>query len=498
MSTATMINGVLRKERDRTQWIPYYTTFVSLAGLLVATIAVMLYEDGWGTLLLFATAAVIAELASVRLFESSHSRISIVGIFTIAAIALLGPWGSVLVSAAGGLMTSVTTSGWFNRANGKEAKLKWWRRSIFNMSMWMVAAACGGWVYQSSGSTPGELTTLWVIPSLFFAVATDAIVNIVLLLPVIHLHTGRPLIEIWRQDWQWAYPIALASGMIGGGGIAYVYVTTGIVGLSIFMLPILATGYAFWLYTNRTRSYVDRLEAANAQLDEANLGLLQTLAAVVDAYDIYTFGHSAQVARYAEAIAKELGLSKEEQTKIFRGGLIHDVGKVGVTDAIIGKKGKLTDDEYNALKLHTVIGADIVSQMPQFQGLVPLVRSHHERWDGRGYPDGLKGEENTLGARIMCLADSVEAMLSDRPYQATRSLSNVVDEVIRCSGAQFDPQVVEAFLRVVKSHGSDFFVNSASTVARQLEEQGNFDTLDGLCYVKKSMISHQLQIAKPV
>jgi HD-GYP domain-containing protein (c-di-GMP phosphodiesterase class II) len=142
-----------------------------------------------------------------------------------------------------------------------------------------------------------------------------------------------------------------------------------------------------------------------------------------------------------------------------------------------------------------VIGADIVSQMPQFRDLVPLVRNHHERWDGRGYPDGLKGEENVLSARIMCLADSVEAMLSDRPYQATRTLPSVVEEVIRCSGSQFDPLVVDAFLRVVHTRGSDFFVNSASAVARQLEEQGKLETLDGLCYVKKSMIAHQLKAA---
>jgi putative nucleotidyltransferase with HDIG domain len=455
----------------------------------------MNYEYDWGTLILFSAAAAIAELTSVRLFESSHSRVSIVTIFTIATIVLLGPWGGALVSAAGGLMTSITTASWFNGKPQKKTQLNWWRRSLFNMSMWLIAAVCAGFVYRFSSVTPDMLTAPVALLSIFLAATTDFVVNMLLLLIVIHFHTGRPMLEIWRQDWQWTYPISIGSGIIGGGGIAYIYETTGLIGLSIFMLPLLATGYAFQLYTNRMRSYVDQLEAANSQLDEANLGLLQTLAAVVDAYDIYTFGHSAQVARYAEAIAKEMGLPKEEQAKIFRGGLIHDVGKVGVTDAIIGKKGRLTDEEYQALKLHTVIGADIVSQMPQFRDLVPLVRNHHERWDGRGYPDGLKGEENVLSARIMCLADSVEAMLSDRPYQATRTLPSVVEEVIRCSGSQFDPLVVDAFLRVVHTRGSDFFVNSASAVARQLEEQGKLETLDGLCYVKKSMIAHQLKAA---
>ena len=444
-------------------------------------------------LVVFACAAAVAELTSVKLFHSSRGRISIVAVITIASITVLGAWGGVLVSLAGGLMTIVTTSEWFNRATSPRKRVTWWRRCTFNMSMRMLSALCAGLVYLWTGGIPGTVTIIWTIPSLIFAVIADEITSHVLLITVIHLQTGRRFIDIWRQDWEWSYPITLASSVIGGAGIAFAFEKVGIVGLGIFMMPIIATGYAFHLYANRTRSYVDQLETANRKLDEANLGLLQTLAAVVDAYDIYTFGHSAQVARYAEAIAKAIGLPPEEQTRIFRGGLIHDVGKVGVTDAIIGKKGRLTNEEYEALKLHTVIGAEIVSQMPQLQDLVPLVRNHHERWDGRGYPDGLKGTENTLGARIMCLADSVEAMLSDRPYQSTRTLATVVEEVVRCSGSQFDPQVVQAFLQVVQSRGDTFFVNSASAIAHKLEESGAVDTLDGRCYLKKSMISCHLQ-----
>lgn len=495
MSAATLLNVGLRRQRDLTYWIPFYTSIISALGFSVALNAVSRYQGEWLPLLFFAAAAAVAELTSVRLFKSSHGHISIVTVTVIASMALLGPWGAAIVSMAGGLMTMITTSTWFSRKPRPKTQIKWWHRLTFNTSIRILAAVCGGAVYQWSGGVPGAALTFESIPSLFYAVMVDELASNFLVMIVIHLQTARPLLEIWRQDWQWTYPITLASGLIGGGGIAFIYGTTGVIGVSIFMLPILATGYAFRLYAHRMRSYVDQLEEANTRLEEANLGLLQTMAAVVDAYDIYTFGHSAQVARYAEAIAKAMGLPQEEQTKIFRGGLIHDVGKVGVTDAIIGKKGRLTDEEYDALKLHTVIGAEIVSQMPQFQELVPLVRNHHERWDGRGYPDKLKGAENTLGARIMCLADSVEAMLSDRPYQSTRTLAAVVEEVKRCAGTQFDPLVVDAFLKVVQSRGESFFVNSASAVARQLEASGALDTLDGRCYLKKSMIAHHLEAA---
>lgn len=470
-----------------------YTTIVSLSGLIVAINAILRYDSSWTTLAILATAAVISELTSVYLFQASRSSVSIGSVAAIAAIMLLGLWGGVLVALAGGFMTIITTSEWFHRSAHPPKRAKWWRRITFNMSTRVVSIAFAGTVFQWAGGIPGTIDSVWILPIVIFTVLADEFVSTFLIIFVVHLQTGRSIVEILRQDWQWAYPITVTSGVIGGGGIAIIYGMAGSIGLGIFMLPILATGYALRLYMGHTRSYVDQLEIANHKLEDANLGLLQTLAAVVDAYDIYTFGHSAQVANYAKAIAKEMGLSQEEQTKIYRGGLVHDIGKVGVTDAIIGKKGRLTDEEYAALKLHTVIGADIVSQMPQFQDLVPLVRNHHERWDGYGYPDGLRGEENTLGARIMCVADSVEAMLSDRPYQATRSLSAVVEEVVRCSGSQFDPQVVTAFLRVVKQNGDDFFVNSASAVARDLEATGALNTLDGLCYVKKSMIAQHLQ-----
>lgn len=497
MSTASMMDGILQKERDRKHWVPYYTGFISLCGFTLALVAFFRYDNSWVTLAFLSGAAVLAELMSVQLFDSSNSRISINAVITTAAIALLGPWGGALTGLASGLVTIITTTNFFAKTKQQKPRVEWWRRSAFNISLRVIGPAVAGIVYQGvvlTNSFQANVGFGLFLP-LLIAVVIDEFITVVLLAVVINLHSGRKFKDIWQTDLKWAYPITIGSSVIGGSGIAFAYQTTGFLGLCIFMLPIAATGYALHLYANHTRTYVDQLEVANKELEESNLGLLQTLAAVVDAYDIYTFGHSAQVARYAEAIAEAMGLSKAEQAKIVRGGLIHDIGKIGVTDAIIGKKGRLTDEEYAALKLHTVIGAEIVSQMPQFQDLLPLVRHHHERWDGLGYPDNLKGNEVSLGARIMCLADSIEAMLSDRPYQSTRSLADVIEEVKRCSGAQFDPQVVEAFLKVTQKRGSEFFINSASAIAKQLEENGSLDTLDGICYAKKSMIAIHLQKA---
>ncbi|MFU8771156.1 MAG: HD-GYP domain-containing protein, partial [Anaerolineales bacterium] len=161
----------------------------------------------------------------------------------------------------------------------------------------------------------------------------------------------------------------------------------------------------------------------------------------------------------------------------------------GIMDSIISKPGPLTDEEYNILKRHPVIGSEIINRMKGLQDLVPLVRHHHERWDGRGYPDGLEKDEIPVGARILALSDALDAMLSDRPYRPTRSMKEVVEEVIRCSGTQFDPQVVEAFFEVKANKPRDFFKNSAAFIDKSVIVNQMGYISGGMRYfIKKDML----------
>ncbi len=417
----------------------------------------------------------------------------------IAAIVVFGPAAGAMTHLTSGVMTAVTTSLLQNQSLEDGSRASLLQRIAFNTSMLVIAAASAGWIYMLAGGDTTNVMRLGNVLPLILAVTVDILINILILMGVIKLQTGRPLLDIWRQEFAWAVPIALVGGVIGGGGLALGFTLLGAGGLAIFMVPVLATGYAFRMYVGNTRTYVNQLEVLNQtlgkmnqQLDISNFELLQTLGAVVDAFDIYTYGHSTQVAVYGRAIAESMGLSDNCQEKILHGGLIHDVGKVGVKDAIIGKPARLTDDEYEALKRHTVIGAEIVGQMTGLQELVPLTRSHHERWDGRGYPDGLKGTQIPLEARILAVADSVDAMLSDRPYRATRGVEDVIEEVIRCSGAQYDPEVVKAFLAVYESQGAEFFMNSATRVDRALARNGIVKPPGDLRYLKKSMLATKL------
>jgi diguanylate cyclase (GGDEF)-like protein/putative nucleotidyltransferase with HDIG domain len=174
---------------------------------------------------------------------------------------------------------------------------------------------------------------------------------------------------------------------------------------------------------------------------------IRTLAATVDAKDSYTHGHSERVAGYARAIALALGLPQLEVETIELAGLLHDIGKIGVPDAILQKPGRLDPDERTLIEQHADLGARILSDNPALMPLVPLVRHHHERWDGRGYPSGLKGEEIPIGAAIICVADTFDTMTTDRPYRRAPGLEEARAEIAKCSGGQFAPHVVEAFLQ---------------------------------------------------
>ena len=195
-----------------------------------------------------------------------------------------------------------------------------------------------------------------------------------------------------------------------------------------------------------------QLEEANAQLKEAYYGTIESLRLAVDAKDSYTRGHSDRVSYYSVMIGKQLGLSEEELELLKQGALFHDIGKIGIPDAILQKPGKLTDDEYDDIKNHPSIGAKILGPAKIFEPLIPMVLHHHERYDGRGYPGGLKGEEIPYMARIVCVADSFDAMTSDRSYRPRFTVIKAMEEMENCKGTQFDSEMVDAFMIAMKNN----------------------------------------------
>jgi HD-GYP domain-containing protein (c-di-GMP phosphodiesterase class II) len=198
-------------------------------------------------------------------------------------------------------------------------------------------------------------------------------------------------------------------------------------------------------------SYVQQLRQAAQVNRDLFIGSLRAFAAAIDAKDPYTRGHSERVAAVSRTIARYLQLPEEVQHKVWIGALLHDVGKIGVEDRILRKEGVLTPEEYEQMKLHTVIGADIMAPIEQLKEQVPAIRWHHEAWNGRGYPDGLKGEQIPLFARIVAVADTFDAITTNRPYQQAYNLQFAVETITKLTGSRFDAKVVTAFLRAFEA-----------------------------------------------
>lgn len=197
---------------------------------------------------------------------------------------------------------------------------------------------------------------------------------------------------------------------------------------------------------------MNEIKKINEQLEKSYLESIETLRYTVEAKDSYTRGHSDRVSAYSVLIGKRLNLPEDKIKTLRIGGLFHDIGKIGVPDSILLKEGKLTDDEYSEIKNHPSIGAHILSTASIFQDIIPIVKHHHEKYDGNGYPGRLKGEEIPYLARIAAIADSFDAMTSRRTYRDSLPLETVISEFERCKGTQFDPQLTDIFLDILKNH----------------------------------------------
>jgi cyclic di-GMP phosphodiesterase len=208
------------------------------------------------------------------------------------------------------------------------------------------------------------------------------------------------------------------------------------------------------------RDYQERLEERVAiqqrRLEELFLASIQSLADALEVKDTYTHGHSLRVSRYSGAVARELGMDPDFVRQVELGGRVHDIGKIGVREPVLNKAGPLTDEEYRHVMTHPVVGwrilAPLLSEQPR---ALHIVRHHHERWDGRGLPDGLAREDIPLEARIVGVADTFDAMTSERPYRPGASLDATIEELQRCRGTQFDPSIVAAFMSALHSGAID-------------------------------------------
>jgi putative nucleotidyltransferase with HDIG domain len=270
--------------------------------------------------------------------------------------------------------------------------------------------------------------------------------------------------EDWRKVFQtrfaWLLPHYVGYGVVGAV-MAIAYDAVGMVGLLAFAVPLLLmrkTQEAYLNHTQRSarklREAAETIQSQNVSLEQANRLLrerstaaMESLSATVDARDAYTAGHSRRVQRLALALGHELGLSQAELDLLGHAALFHDIGKLAIPDAILLKPSTLTPEEWAVMKSHAEEGARIIERLGFLQDAVPAIRHHHERWDGSGYPDRLRGEEIPLGARIIHIADAVDSMLTTRIYRAALTADEAMAELRRGAGTQFCPRTLAALER---------------------------------------------------
>jgi putative nucleotidyltransferase with HDIG domain len=308
-------------------------------------------------------------------------------------------------------------------------------QGLFNIGSAAFAISASYHVFHSVW-----LRTLPLEQAVLLAVlaCTYFITTTILVAAVIAFTEGKMIRSVWRTSYLWALPYYLLGAAIAG----IFEVAQRRLGWQTSMLVIPATYIVYRSY----RLYLDRLEDKRKHAEETaalHLRTIESLALAIEAKDHTTHDHLQRVQVYAVEIGKDLRLSETELQAIRAASVLHDIGKIAVPEHIICKPGKLTPEEFGKMKIHPVVGAEILARAQFPYPVVPIVRSHHEKWDGSGYPDGLKGEEIPIGARILSAVDCLDALASDRQYRRALPLGKAMEMVAEQSGKAFDPAVVE-------------------------------------------------------
>jgi diguanylate cyclase (GGDEF)-like protein/putative nucleotidyltransferase with HDIG domain len=339
-----------------------------------------------------------------------------------------------------GCTASLAQCVWSSRRNTDPAKV------LFNVfSMMANAIALSYFAFHRLERILGENTPLLlIVTALVFFLANTLPVTI-----IISMTEGKSPRKVWSECYFWTFPYYL----VGAALIFFVDFINRHTGwqTTLMVLPIV-----YWVYRSY-RLYLGRLEAEKVQVeterrhaeDVARLHLrtIEALALAIEAKDHTTHRHLQRVRVYAVEIAKELGFSPEEIEALRAAALLHDIGKLAIPEHIINKPGRLTPEEFEKMKIHPIVGAEILERVAFPYPVAPIVRSHHERWDGSGYPDGLKGEEIPRGARVLAAVDCLDALASHRQYRSAVPLEAAIEAVTGMSGSSFDPAVVEILQR---------------------------------------------------
>jgi HD domain len=433
----------LRSEPQR-RTVSYVAGLVSVALLTAAMLLIAGYElEAPAMVLALAAVAAIAERSSIRFGETVEQSIS--ALPTLLAAVLFGPLGAGIVGAASMLGDPELTS----RGDPDRApRLKWATYTSTRFIGGAVTGLAAQAVLSSVASEFGGLIAATLVGALVnetlelgFGVVTAAV-------------RGGSILETARAA---APLIVLVPPLCAPivGLLAFMYVEVSPWTLALFLVPAMAAQRLYGLY-RKERQLSTELSTANETLARANLQFAAALIATLDARDRYTAGHSAAVAIYSRDIAKRMGLSSDVQEHAVLCGLVHDIGKIGLPPGLLEKPGALTLDERRQMQEHSAIGERILAHVDEYSEIATVVRHHHERIDGQGYPDGRTDESIPPVSRIIAVADAYNAMTSDRPYRDAMPSRVARLRLAQAVDSQFDTAVVAAFEAILAGATEDY------------------------------------------
>ncbi len=422
-------------------WGRAYVVAVALFGaatLLHSSVQLYLDPLGWNWVVL-AVLTLLSGSATVKL-PSVPATISVSETFVFTSALLFGPAAGTLTVALDALVISL----WLARRGHPL------HRIAFNIFALPAAMWAGAQIYYAIGDVPPLYTSpqavkisRLLIPLFCFTTVYFGL-NSSLIAIAISFEKRLSPIRVWRDNFAW-----LSLNYFGGASVAALLVTyTRNIDYAYiaFVLPLLAVLYFTFSVS------MGRVEDANQHLSQLNklyMSTIETLAMAIDAKDQITHGHIRRVQQYAVGLARHMGVTDPEQiSAIEAASLLHDMGKLAVPEYILNKPGKLTPAEFDKMKLHASVGADILSAIDFPYPVVPIVRHHHENWDGTGYPDGIRGSDIPIGARILSVVDCFDALTSDRPYRPRLSNGDAIRILLERRGSMYDALVVDTFIRV--------------------------------------------------
>jgi putative nucleotidyltransferase with HDIG domain len=400
-----------------------YVIGVTAAALLAAARVVVAGVDYDALLIIMLLFVVSESLTTVRMGRTVLVSASF--LVLVAAVILVGPWGSALVG-----LTAIVS-----RQPSDIPVVK----RVFNGAQIALMGMAGGLVYQGLGGDTHPSTMNFPVLLLLVLLVTVVmtLVNAVLVGGVLFLAQGVPLLE-GTGGVSKATAGHLGYSMFGLMMAVLWDTELGALSAALLLLPLFVAHWAFAQY---------------AQLREAYERTVRTLVQAVETKDYYTRGHSERVSRGSEMIARSLGM-REDRVELLRfAGILHDVGKLGVPTRLLQKAGALTQNEFEAVKLHPVRGVEMIRDIAFLREAYDGIMHHHERVDGRGYPSGLAGDAIPEFARAIAVADAFDSMTSTRAYRGARSTTEAIAELQRSKGSYFDPRMVDAFVRAVDEHG---------------------------------------------